>query len=415
MGLGVALLGSGVPGGLPAAGQAPTADTGVPAGIQRLLAHRAEAMRSGDLEAFLSTSDLSDSGFARRQRLLFAGFRRLGLEEYRLEATTATFPELTTPREVVRYGPSAEPRIFHVEERYRIRGYDQQPALEDLFLTFVWGPGGWRVASDTDLEDAGLLSGRKLWELGPIVTRDSEHFRYVSHPDLAGSADAVLGAAERALATVLRTWPLPWAPRVLILAPSRTPELARIIQATFDLDAFVAFAASGVDRALDWELTGHRIVLNWPNFSRHPASVREGILAHELSHIATRELAGPQIPVFLDEGVAEWVAGDASTAILAERVQEATFDGRLPEDHEFVTGESTDIAGAYQESFSAVRYAVERHGASALAEWYRLLGEVRLAPGTWRFHADRTLRRAVGTGLEPFERAWAAWVEREYA
>lgn len=405
----LALLAAGLPGA--AFAQETTGrDPAVPAGIHRLLDERAAALLEGDRRAFLATADPADPAFARRQRLLFDGFRKLGLSEYRLEATTEYFPELTTPREVARHGKAAEPRVFHVEERYAIGGYDVKPALEDLFLTFVRGPDGWRVASDTDLDDVTLWSGRKLWELGPIVTRESEHFRFVSHPDLIGAADQVLASAERALGRVLSAWPLAWSTKVLLLAPSRSEELGRIIQATFDLDAFVAFAYSGVDRARHWELAGHRIILNWPSFSRHPSAVREGTLAHELAHIATRELAGPQVPVFLDEGVAEWVSGDEATALLGSRVEAGTFDRRLPEDHEFVTGSDSDIGVAYQEAFSAIRYAFERFGARRVAEWYRRLGEVRLAPGTWRYHADRVMRRTLGMGLDRFERSWGAHV-----
>jgi len=383
------------------------------AGIQRLLDRRAVAMLAGDEAAFLSTID-GDGDFVARQRLLFRGFQQLGLAGYSLEAATHTFPELTAAREVARYGAAAEPTVLHVEERYVIDGYDEQPALEDLFLTFVRRPGGWRIASDTDLDDVGLLSGRKLWELGPVVTSVSDHFLYVSHPALAERAGDVLAGAERALARVVDGWPLSWPQRVVIFAPSDTAELGRIIQATFDLDAFVAFAYSGVDRGVDYDLVGHRIILNWPRYSAYPESVRESILAHELTHVATRELTGPEIPVFVDEGIADWVAGDDSTFLVESLVAGGSFDSRLPDDYEFVTGDSEAIGAAYQESRVAIEYAEERYGAAAVADLYRILGGVRVAPGTWRYHADLAMHRAFGTGLVRFERGWASWVRATY-
>jgi len=379
--------------------------------IQALLDIRAEAMRSGDREAFLATVDRGSPMFLRRQNLLFDGFQRLGLSEYRLDITDRLWPELTTHREVARYGPDSEPTVLHVEERYSLGQYDEQPALEDQFLTFVQRLGGWRIASDTDLDDLTLFSGRKLWEFEPVVARESEHFLYVSHRSLLGAATTVLKAAEEALDSVAEEWPLAWSEKVVILAPSTTAELGRLIQATFDLDVFVAFAASGVDRTRDWDLVGHRILFNWPTFSLYDEATRRSVLTHELLHIATREYSGPLVPIFVEEGVAEWITGHDSSTVLAGRVQNGLFDRLLPLDHEFISGSDAVILSAYQESSAAVRYAAEQFGQEAIARFYRELGSERRSSGTWRYHVDRAMRAAFGIGYEEFQRRWAKWVE----
>jgi hypothetical protein len=389
----------------PASAQDPYAE------IQALLDRRAQAMLEGDREAFLSTVDGADASFVERQRRLFDGFQQVGLASYRLDATTRYWPELTTDREEAIYGEPAQPTVLHVEERYRIPGYDREPALEDLYLTFVHRGEEWKVASDTDLDDLAVYSGRKLWELGPIVTRESEHFRYVSHPELADVANEILASAERALDGVGETWPLPWSRKVLILAPSTSEETGRIVQATFDLESFVAFAYSGVDRAEDWDLNGHRIILNWPNFSVHTEETQQRILVHELLHIATRELAGPSVTAFVDEGIAEWVAQDDNVFEVAQAIDAGEWDRALPEDFEFITGDGDDISEAYQESYTAAQFAADRFGAAAVADWYRLVGEVRLAPGTPRYHVDRAMRAAFGLSYDGFEERWADYVE----
>jgi hypothetical protein len=381
------------------------------ADIQGLLDVRAEAMRSGDREAFLATVDRGSPVLLRRQNLLFDGFQRLGLSEYRLDISLRLWPELTTSRDVARYGASAQPTVLHVEERYSLGPYDEQPALEDQFLTFVQRPGGWRIASDTDLDDLTLFSGRKLWEFEPVVARESEHFLYVSHRSLLGAATTVLKAAEEALDSVAEEWPLAWSEKVVILAPSTTAELGRLIQATFDLDVFVAFAASGVDRTRDWDLVGHRILFNWPTFSLYDEATRRSVLTHELLHIATREYSGPLVPIFVEEGVAEWITGHDSSTVLAGRVQNGLFDRLLPLDHEFISGSDAVILSAYQESSAAVRYAAEQFGQEAIARFYRELGSERRSSGTWRYHVDRAMRAAFGIGYEEFQRRWAKWVE----
>jgi hypothetical protein len=383
--------------------------------IQELLDGRAHALLLGERRGYLSALDReADRDFAQRQRRLFDGFQGLPLVDYRLDVSLDVFGELTASDELQRYGRAAQPTVLHVEQRYRLQGYDPEPALEDLFLTFVHRSGGWRVISDSDLDDLTLYSGRLLWEFGPIVTRESDHFLYVSHPELAGVADGILAAAERALARVDDVWPLPFHPNVVILAPSESEELVRIIQAQFDVDVFVAFAVSGLDRDRGWDLVGHRIMLHWDNFSGQSDDVQQSILTHELLHIATRELSGPFVPAFVDEGVAEWVTTDPSTLLLAIRVSAGTFDRRLPLDHEFITGDNDDIVNSYQESYSFIRYADDRFGPNAVAEFYRRLGRVRVAPGTWRYHVDRAMGDAFGLGFGPLQRRWAEWVETSY-
>jgi hypothetical protein len=391
--------------GPPATAQDPHAE------IQAMLDRRAEAMLRGDRDAFLATVDQADASFVERQARLFDGFRQLGLASYRLDVTTRYWPELTTEDEETVYGRTAQPTVLHVEERYRIPPYDREPALEDLYLTFVRRGEEWKVASDTDLDDLTLYSGRKMWEFGPIVTRDSEHFRYVSHPDLADAAGQILASAEQALDTVNENWPLSWPQRVLILAPSSSEDTGRIIQATFDLESFVAFAYSGVDRAEDWDLNGHRIILNWPNFSVQSDETQQRILVHELLHIATRELAGPATTAFVDEGVAEWVAEDDDVFEVAREIDAGDWDRSLPRDFEFITGDSGEISEAYQESYTAAQFAADRFGADAVADWYLLVGQARMALGTPTYQIDRAMRAAFDLSYETFEDRWAEYVE----
>lgn len=380
---------------------------GEPQGIAEMLERRAEAMVEGDRAGFLATVG-GTAAFRERQARLFDGFRKLGVAEYRLERDPDT-PELTADRERRHHGEGV--RVFHVAEWSRLGGFDEVAAREDLFYTFRPGPGGWRIVADTDLDDLGLFSARRLWESGPIELRDSDRFRFVSHPDLVSVAETVLPAAERALDRLNDRWPLAVPDRILILAPSTTDELDRMITASFDLDTFVAFATSSLDRTESWRLAGHRMLLHWPVFSRQSPASREGTLVHELLHLATRDLAGPFVPTFVDEGVAEWASGQVDTSILEDRVTSGRFDGTLPMDHEFRVGDGGDILAAYQGAYSAMAYAADRWDPGALADFYRTLGRKRLAAGTWRYHVGRAMQEAFGVGLRRFERDWAASVE----
>ena len=183
-----------------------------------------------------------------------------------------------------------------------------------------------------------------------------------------------------------------------------------MIQATFDLDNFVAFAYSTVDLTDGVEYTGHRIILNPPAFGGRSTESSTSILAHELLHVATRESSGPFMPVFVDEGFAEYVGYDAdpgSLAFLNSEIAAGTFDAQVPEDFQFTIGSGTDIYRSYQKSESAVTFFIQRWGLDRFRRFYRSLGRVKIEPGTARYWLESKLRKAIGMGVGGFERAWA--------
>ena len=299
------------------------------------------------------------------------------------------------------------------EERSRIEGFDPEEAVEDLYLTFIEQNGDWLIAEDTDLDDLTLYSARHLWDFGPLVTERSEHFVMYRHPctdDCPTDDFDYLELAEQGLDRVDRYWTAPWRGRVVILIPATDEELKRMIQATFDLENFVAFAYSTVDLAKGVDYTGHRILLNPDAFEGRSSGTVLEIMAHELLHVATRNAAGPFIPIFADEGFADYVGNDGDPAALAffnSELSQGLFSGVLPEDFEFTVGSGTDIYRSYQESQSAVRFFIDRWGVEAFVRFYRDLGRTRVAAGTVGYHLDRSLQKVTGLERDEFEQAWA--------
>ena len=108
--------------------------------------------------------------------------------------------------------------------------------------------------------------------------------------------------------------------------------------------------------------------------------------------------------------MADYVGNDADADALAFFNSDITgglFAGRIPEDFEFTIGSGEDIFRSYQNSQSAVRFFVERFGLGKLVRFYRRLGRVEVAPGTPRYHLDRSLRDVIGLGFERFQSEWS--------
>ena len=150
------------------------------------------------------------------------------------------------------------------EERYRIRGFDSRTAVKDMFYTFVRERGKWKIASDTDLYPITLYSARGLWDFGPLSVRQSGNLLVIAQacrrcPQApAGSISLI----REALARVDSVWRKPWPHKIVVLVPRSSPELKKMIQATFNVNNFVAFTYSTIDAEHSFDYTGQRIILN---------------------------------------------------------------------------------------------------------------------------------------------------------
>jgi hypothetical protein len=385
-------------------------------GIQGLLDARAQAYLTRDRAAFMATVATDSAPFRSRQEDFFQFSRGIPFESYRLEADWDHFGDLARPVYATRYHGADDVVILLVHEKYMIRGFDQRPAVEEYVYTFVERDGEWLVAEDSDLDSVGFQSVRHLWDAGPVVVESSEHFTLYRHPcgEKGGCVQLpadFLATSEEALAHVDRNWHVPWRHKVLILVPTTTDELGRMLQATFELDNFVAFAYSTYETGESYDLAGYRIMLNWPQIEGRDSTSIHAIMAHELLHVATRSVTGPFVPTFVEEGLAEHVgrAGDSDAlSFLESEIAAGAFDGKLPQDFEFVTGDGFDIFRSYQEALSAIDFLARRWGEADLRRFYLRLGRPEFAPGTSTYHVGRALRATIGRGYKGFERAWAS-------
>lgn len=385
------------------------------AAIDALLARRAEAVMARDRAAFMATVATTSEDFVERQRRMFRGLSAVPLAAFRYRVAWERRGDLVRPQDEARYPGAERVSIPLTEERYRISGFDRTEAVEELFYTYVKKDGRWLIAEDADLNDITMYSARHLWDFGPLRTRRSEHFLLFEHACRKRSCLSVgqdfLDLAEQGFDRVRRYWDGPFQRRIVVLVPRSGKELKRIIQSTFDLDSFVAFAYSTVDPLDGIDYTGHRIIPNPKAFEGRDSSSILQILAHELLHVVTRGSAGPFIPIFVDEGFADYVGYDGDPGALAffnSDVAGGFFNGQLPQDFEFTIGDGTDIYRSYQKAQSAVRFFIDRFGLSSFNRFYRVLGRKEIAVGTARYHLDRAFRVTTGMGYDAFQRAWTS-------
>ncbi|HEV2824550.1 MAG TPA: hypothetical protein VG035_05000, partial [Actinomycetota bacterium] len=188
-------------------------------------------------------------------------------------------------------------------------------------------------------------------------------------------------------------------------------EAERLVGAR-DLSRVAAVASSSVESGTTEaeKVLGNRIVVNTSNVVRYNPLNLQILLTHEMTHVATRTL-GDGVPLLLVEGFADYAAlkpvgfSFASTRpALNQRVDTGSFDGALPSDAEFRSG---DAAVAYDEGSAFCQWVAATFGSGKLQALYR---EFRGSGSTNRSELDRGFRDVLGISRRTAERRWAAWV-----
>jgi hypothetical protein len=379
-----------------AAGQADRRE----AGVEAVLVQREQAIRSGDRAGFLDTVDpTAGEDFRSRQARLFEGLRTLPLASFRFRLRSDEVPDLSAGLE--RRYSADDVYTSVVEAHYRIDGADRTDAVDAFYYTFLLRDGRWRIVSDTDLDDLGLPSARNLWDYGPVALRRSPHFTLVHDPADRSRAEALLKLADQAYARLAATFDRPLPEQVVVVLPHSLDQLREMLQATFDVSNFVAFASVGIDRDNGWEPTAARVFVQDTNLANNPRAFQLETLHHELIHVAAFPLAGPYVPAWVHEGLADWLSTGRSGPTEVDGT-----DGRLPDDYEFTTGGGDAIVRAYQESTSAVAFLAKAKGRRSPLDLLVEAGRARVAAGSVRYHTGQAMRKVYGTGLDEFERAW---------
>jgi hypothetical protein len=388
----------------PSSGATPVAD---PDGVDATLESIATALRESDPDAVTRAFADTDGGAAERWRDRAVNLAGVPLSTYTLRLDRE-MPALTTSRTTDRWGADAQ--LVLVVEEHAFEGHDADGPRRDLLvLTVLPGDDGWLVADDQGGGALGLVRPVQLWDLGPVEATAVGGLLALHRP-AAGGIDQLLDEAGRALDLARARWPLPWSERVPVLVPADADELRALLNVTFEVDEFVAFAtATPIVGPDEHRMTGSRIVLNPQRFDGRDPATRELVLVHELLHIASRPYATTSTPLWLEEGVAQ-VLGEQRSATGTRLLATAGPAGRrLPLDAEFTTGGRDGIHLAYQRAWSFTDHLVARFGPERFARFYEAVGVGSAhEPGTVDHRLDQAARDILGAPLDELVATWRA-------
>jgi hypothetical protein len=351
--------------------------------ITELLARRAAAIMGHDEDAYLATDDPADPSYRERDARVFADLQEVPFASFTYSFDPTSSIGLSTPA-LARYAaPVYAPAAVY--ERYALAGFDPAPTEVVKYDTFVERRGAWYLASDDDFAAAGFASAADLWDFGPVAAVRRPGVLVLGHPSplLAQLADET----ARDIPRVDAVWGEGWSRRAVVFVPATQREMAAIIDTNSDLNQIAAVATAELSNGQARSAVGDRVIVNPANFVRLDELGRQVVMTHELTHVASRAYTGPALPVWLVEGLADYV-GYLDTGLpvrvaateLAAEVQRGHVPATLPADAAF-DGSDPRLAQVYEEAWLACRLIVADYGQDALVRLYRTVGVAAAPPG----------------------------------
>ena len=258
--------------------------------------------------------------------------------------------------------------------RYRL-DIDRQDVSVPVTLTLTKSANRWFVTGE---KSRG--SRRQIWEVGDLsVVRGNRSLIIgVGSPAPTTSVlrqwAAVTDAAVDGVAQVIATG---WQRRAVVVVPSTASLLAKLLGRNPDgLSRIAAVTTAELgEAAQDSGVRGaDRVWLNVGLMASLSNVGRRIVVQHELSHVATGAAATRATPLWLEEGIAEYIGYRSSGVSLStaardlvENIRAGNEVGTLPQPADFA---GPNLAIAYEKAHVACNFLAREYGEAGLLRIY---------------------------------------------
>ena len=291
--------------------------------------------------------------------------------------------------------------VVRVHMRYDIDTHD---AIVREKVTLRHGAAGWQVATETN-ESPRL----QPWDLGTLSVVHGKRSLVIGIDQRATVLRRYASIADSVTPDVAAIWGKDWNQHPVLIVPKSVGQLGRALDQTEKFLTDFAAVTTGESGAAPPDKTAYRVWTNTPGLSDVGELGREIILRHEITHVATGAPQTPSVPLWLEEGFAEYV-GYSTTNVpqrtawteLVTAVRKGTEPTSLPDEDAFHAG-AIDLA--YESSDLACRLVAEKYGQAALVRLYRL---VRAGTGSEAENLESALTAVTGYGTTAFVKIWRA-------
>ena len=337
--------------------------------VHDLLAARARALKTRSKSAWMATVDLPGTSFRGRQSIEFDNLSKLPIGQFSFGAVRQA-AALSGAR-LRQLGPQAW--VANVTGTYSLTGFDRAPQTFDTAYTVVRRPGGWRLADDTD-----GLNPFEMWDLPGMRVLHGKYGIVIGNAPESRMRDYQT-IADAAVRRVNGIWGTGWNSHVVILTPSTNDEFTRLLSraSAKGLDQVAAITQGVIESGR--RAQGDRVVINPKAFTALQRIGRRVVISHELTHVAARSSTTGPVPIWLTEGMADYV-GYSGLDLSRERVASELLTlvrarkgpTALPADRDFDPSR-TKIATSYSGAWLAVSRLVDLYGQARVVAFYRIV------------------------------------------
>jgi hypothetical protein len=362
-----------------------------------VLQRQQQALRRGSRTDYLQTW-ASESKAAGSGATVFTNLRRLNasISHIRYVATDqgGSLPAPTTGR----FEAGAWTATVHLA--WRLRGYDERPALARLRFTFVRHGGKAYVA------DIASTAGERqpVWLSGRLDVRRTR--RTLAAAASRRETDRLQALLTRAVTDVQQAVP-DWHGDLVAYEPATAREFASLLAATPSTYDGIAAVTATVDGRSS-SRAPVAIFVNPAVFDRLRPVGAHVVISHESTHAATgATFVG--LPLWVAEGFADYVALRSvhiplavSAAAAIRDISEHGLPRSLPSDAKF-NAEGYHLEVYYEQAWLAARLIASQYGKAGLLRFYR---SVVAASGG----VARALRVELATSPAKFTAQWRAYL-----
>lgn len=380
--------------------------------VQRVLDRQAAAVRDGEESAYLASVDPREESYRTAQRQVFENLRRLPLTQWTYHVGDVR----QTGEEDGKGGKGDKSaggtRIeADVRLRYKLRGDDTAPVSATERLAFAERGGKWYVSAELP------GSERQLWEQGEVGVVRGERSLVLGADRSREELRALAGKADTAVAEVDREWPREWPRRVVVESPPSLRDMAKLLDAPASSYDGIAAVTTG-EAGEQTDAPADRIVVNPEAYGELSGDGQQVVITHETVHVASRTHTNRATPLWLSEGLADWIgygARDRSPKEAAAELVRAAKAGdlprELPADRAFRFGRDQEALGrAYESGWLACRLIADEWGEKKLMALYLRVGSSQKRQEA---AVDEAVQAELGLSMEEFTERWRSYVQQE--
>jgi hypothetical protein len=380
------------------------------AAARSLLVARTAAVKARDKSSWMATVDAGGSVFGRRQSVVFDNLMKLRLATF--SYGDVHLSRAVTASRLRQLGPTAWTAT--VTGTYSLAGPGRSAESFEATYTLARGASGWRLADDTD-----GVTALQVWDLPGLRVLRGRFAVVIGNAPQARMRE-YRTIADSAVHRVSGVWGTTWSSHVVVVTPSTDAEFAKLLSRPADkgLDQVAAITQGVIDPGQ--RAHGDRVVINPKAFTALRPLGRRVVVTHELTHIAARSSTTSPAPIWLTEGMADYVgysgldlprqrvAGELLTRVRAGKGPTA-----LPAELDFDPSRTT-IAPAYTGSWLAVSRLVDLYGQAKVVAFYRVVASASTDGGAALVDPEATavsaFPRSFGVTQAQFVDGWLRYL-----